>query len=82
MTFLNKDLYKGGLQRVLFLPFIDLLKEQVSVVDLNSGIDYRLTGTHSATVFNLFVFKIFYFILFVINKIKIQPFNRRSEGKS
>ncbi|EBA04489.1 AFG1-like ATPase [Rhodobacterales bacterium HTCC2150] len=42
------DLYKDGLNRALFLPFIDLLQERLSVIDLNSDNDYRqhrLTGT-------------------------------------
>lgn len=35
------DLYKNGLQRELFLPAIELLKEHTDVVSLGSGIDYR-----------------------------------------
>jgi cell division protein ZapE len=35
------DLYRDGLNRQLFLPFIDLLEEYVQVLRLDSGLDYR-----------------------------------------
>ncbi|MBD0866008.1 MAG: cell division protein ZapE [Rhodobacteraceae bacterium] len=35
------DLYKDGLNRRLFLPFIDLIKEKMVVWDLQSPTDYR-----------------------------------------
>ena len=36
------DLYKDGLNRQLFLPFIDLLKERMCIHQLQSPRDYRL----------------------------------------
>ena len=38
-----RDLYVGGLNRALFLPFIDLLLTRVDAVELAAAGDYRLT---------------------------------------
>ena len=38
-----KDLYTGGLNRSLFLPFIDLIFERTDVINL-TGCDYRRVG--------------------------------------
>jgi cell division protein ZapE len=37
-----RDLYLGGLNRELFLPFIDLVERELQIVPLNGPTDYRL----------------------------------------
>src|SRR5262249_20795523 len=37
-----KDLYKDGLNRELFLPFIHLIEQRMEVLPLNGPTDYRL----------------------------------------
>lgn len=45
-----RDLYLGGLQRDLFLPFIDLLEEKLIEVSMwASDMDYRLVGKESGS---------------------------------
>ena len=50
-----EDLYKHGLQRSSFLPFIPVLKEYCEIHWMTSSTDYRLIGVHSETrtYFNL-----------------------------
>ena len=40
------DLYKNGLNRQLFLPFIDLIEDRMDVVELASAKDFRLDKLH------------------------------------
>ena len=51
-NFHPKDLYKDGLQRADFIPFIDLLIKNFEIINLTNSIDYRrLTLNQSKTYF-------------------------------
>lgn len=45
-------LYKDGLQRARFLPAIELLKQHTEIVNVDSGIDYRLRALEQAELFH------------------------------
>ncbi len=46
-----RDLYKDGLQRELFLPFIDLIEEKLDLLALNGATDYRLECLRAMRVY-------------------------------
>ena len=45
------DLYRDGINRQLFLPFIDLLKERLDLLELDGGVDHRLRQLEAAPVY-------------------------------
>ncbi|MCG8316665.1 MAG: AFG1 family ATPase, partial [Pseudomonadales bacterium] len=47
-----ESLYENGLQRQRFLPAIDLLLEHTQVVNVDSGIDYRLRALEQAEIYH------------------------------
>ncbi|HUI97652.1 MAG TPA: cell division protein ZapE [Xanthobacteraceae bacterium] len=47
------DLYKDGLNRALFLPFIGLLEQRMDVVELAARTDYRLDKLGTVTVWHV-----------------------------
>jgi predicted ATPase len=49
-----EDLYKNGLQRDRFLPFIDLLHKKCVVHKFGTGYDYRLRGQQNIQVYKVF----------------------------
>ena len=46
------DLYRDGLNRGLFLPFLDILKAHVDVATLDSPTDYRMEKLDSLAVYH------------------------------
>ncbi len=46
------DLYKDGLQRARFVPAITLLKANAEIVNVDSGVDYRLRVLEKAEIFH------------------------------
>lgn len=45
------DLYRNGLQRDRFLPFIELLKQRLEILELGGGHDYRLDRMRELDVY-------------------------------
>jgi cell division protein ZapE len=45
-------LYRNGLQRVRFLPAISLIKQHCHIVNVDSGIDYRLRTLEQAEIYH------------------------------
>jgi cell division protein ZapE len=46
-----EDLYKDGLQRERFVPFIDLVKQRLDVIELGGGQDYRMDRVRNLDVY-------------------------------
>ena len=46
-------LYEGGLNRALFLPFIDLIKDRLDVLELDGPTDYRLQRMKGVQVYHV-----------------------------
>nr|WP_267869196.1 cell division protein ZapE [Shewanella electrodiphila] len=46
------DLYKNGLQRARFLPAIKLINEHCEILNVDSGIDYRLRTLEQAEIYH------------------------------
>ena len=46
------QLYQGGLQRERFLPAIELIKQYTEVINVDSGVDYRLQFLDHAEIYH------------------------------
>lgn len=46
------ELYRNGLQRTRFLPAIELIKQHCRVVNVDSGVDYRLRTLQQANLYH------------------------------
>jgi cell division protein ZapE len=46
------QLYQGGLQRERFLPAIELIKQNTNIINVDSGIDYRLQFLDHAEIYH------------------------------
>ncbi|WP_158972128.1 cell division protein ZapE [Paraglaciecola sp. L3A3] len=46
------DLYKNGLQRARFLPAIELINQNTRIINVDSGVDYRLRTLEQAEIFH------------------------------
>ncbi|WP_299080061.1 cell division protein ZapE [uncultured Paraglaciecola sp.] len=46
------DLYKNGLQRARFLPAIELINQNTRIVNVDSGVDYRLRTLEQAEIYH------------------------------
>jgi cell division protein ZapE len=47
------ELYKDGLNRALFLPFLDLMRQHMDVVRLEARTDFRLEKLHESPVYHV-----------------------------
>lgn len=45
-------LYEGGLQRENFLPFLDIMKQRMDILELDGGLDYRLRHLQHINVYH------------------------------
>lgn len=46
------ELYRDGLQRQLFLPAIELIKQHTEVLNVDAGVDYRLRALEQAELYH------------------------------
>ncbi|MDP5254527.1 MULTISPECIES: cell division protein ZapE [unclassified Vibrio] len=47
-----ENLYRNGLQRARFLPAIELIKQRCQVMNVDSGVDYRLRTLEQAEIYH------------------------------